>query len=891
MRQHLLAVVAVALLASPLHAQPAASGTALLDRAFVHFNRREFVAAQQAFSALVNRPDLSMAERAKALRGLGAALFEQNRRVEAAQTLDLALEAAIALGDRSEQGWTRRYIGALRYGEGLGDQARALWHAARDDFVASVDLRGEFQANDDLALLTQGLEQRPLVERCLAIALELDDPLLEARARRRWGPALLHAAKPGPALVELERAVALMREAGPAAQGYLADALAQLGWALRSHGAFDRAVLVHREALRMARARADLNAQVWNNQGLGTALTELRRFPEAEAAMRRGLDAARATGAATSIRLLTESVAWVALIRQHWAEAARLLESAIQLPGVDVSVIPLVHVARAYRGLHRLDDALAAATRAVTLARRRGLVDNELRALIELAQIQEAQSDLAAAQETIDSVVSRLEVYRAELAPQDLLKQGFGDRFVDAYGIAVRVLMRGGHVAEALTAAERLRSRAFADLLASRRVREAEEAEVESGAWALGGPRRVPPAAGVRADNSRAHPAMDSGALAGLARRLDTTLVIYWISGEGSFAWVVQPTGATFGVALALTPAQARRAVGQVADGSPDVAIDRTSPTSASTRVASRAPYRALHTQLWAPIERWLPRTADARVTIVPHGPLFALPFGALMDSRGRYVVERYALHYAASGTVLAEASAARPGASDRSGDLVVADPQPLSPAPGLALPMLTAARAEARAVASMLGPRVEMLVGRRASEPAVRAALAGASLVHFATHAVVSDVDPLGSHLLLAAAAGDGPRLERDGRLTASEVAGLTLRADLVVLGACRSARGRVSSDGIAGLTRAFMAAGAPSVVATLWDVSDHATARVMTQFYAGYLTGTSKDGALRAAQLALLRDLRAGRVRRKVGETTLTYAEHPHLWAGAILIGAPSR
>jgi CHAT domain-containing protein len=63
------------------------------------------------------------------------------------------------------------------------------------------------------------------------------------------------------------------------------------------------------------------------------------------------------------------------------------------------------------------------------------------------------------------------------------------------------------------------------------------------------------------------------------------------------------------------------------------------------------------------------------------------------------------------------------------------------------------------------------------------------------------------------------------------------------------------------------------------------------MTRFYRSYLAGSAKDDALRVAQLALLRDLRAGRVTRTVGETTLTYAEHPHLWAGAILIGTPSR
>ena len=234
-----------------------------------------------------------------------------------------ALDAATAVGDRNEQGWARRFIGALRYGEGHGDQARALWNAARDDFVASGDARGEFQVLDDLALLLQGLEQRPLVERCYAIAIAERDPLLEARVRRRWGQALLTAARPGPALVELERAVALMRPLDPTTRAYLTDALAVLGWALRAHGVPDRAVPVHREAIRLAGAAGDLNSQMWNYHGLGVALTELERYQEAEVAMRRALAAARTMGAATDIRLLAESLGWVALMQARLASGRR----------------------------------------------------------------------------------------------------------------------------------------------------------------------------------------------------------------------------------------------------------------------------------------------------------------------------------------------------------------------------------------------------------------------------------------------------------------------------------------------------------------------------------------------------------------------------------------
>jgi CHAT domain-containing protein/tetratricopeptide (TPR) repeat protein len=903
-RRPVAAAVAIALIALPVCAPPAASAaaptpadpsspvrvSARLDAAFEQLALLQPAAAQRSFEAILRRTDLTPVEHARALRGLGHALYERHRRAEAAATLTQALEGARAAGDRAEIGWARRWLAALAYGDGRRAEARELWTAARDDFIAAGDLRGEFDATDFLGLITQGLDQRPLMERCLQIAVALDDPLLEARARRRWGQSLLEAARPGAALVELERAVALLRPLGVRGRGHLGDTLAVLGWALRAHGANDRAVPIHREALRVARLTGDVNARIWNNHGLGIALAGLGRHEEAALAMQRGLAAARETRIATSIRILTESGAWAAMMAKDWARAARTFEAASALPGVELAVTPVVNLARAYRHLGRLEEAIATATRAVTAARREGLVDSELRALIELAQGQDARGDHAAAEATVRGVVDRLEAYRAELAPVDFLKQGFGDTFADAYGLAVRVLMRLGRAGDALAAAERLRSRAFADLLAARRSREAEEADASSGAWTLGGAPAVATAAapGVAPDSPRLRPAMDAPALAALAARLDTTIVAYWIQDEGSFAWVVQREGPVHGVTLKTTRAALARAVGQIADDAPEVAIDRETTGRATAVVGSRAPYRALHALLWAPLEAWLPSDPGARVTIVPHGPLFALPFGALRDRQGRYVVERFTLHHAASGAVLAEA-AGRQGTGRRDvRPLVVADPGPLpESAPGARLPRLDGARAEARSIASLFTGGADLLVGGRASEAAVRARLPGARVAHFATHALVRSDDPLGSHLVLAAAS-DGDRAH-DGRLTASEVAGLSLQADLVVLGACRSARGAISSDGIAGLTRAFMAAGAPAVVATLWDVPDEATRRLMTRFYAAYVAGETPDRALRAAQLGLLADLRAGRVARVVGATRVTYAEHPHLWAGTLLIGAP--
>ena len=181
-----------------------------------------------------------------------------------------------------------------------------------------------------------------------------------------------------------------------------------------------------------------------------------------------------------------------------------------------------------------------------------------------------------------------------------------------------------------------------------------------------------------------------------------------------------------------------------------------------------------------------------------------------------------------------------------------------------------------------------QTLVGEAATEAAVRAAAPEARLLHFATHAIATDRSVTDPYISLATPRGSRPPSDNDGRLTATEIYGLPLSADLVVLSACGSAHGPISSDGLADLTRAFIAAGAPSVIASLWDAADQPTARLMRDFYRGYTSGLPKDQSLREAQLHLIRDLRAGRVRVEANGISTVLPEHPLFWAGFVLEGA---
>jgi CHAT domain-containing protein len=148
---------------------------------------------------------------------------------------------------------------------------------------------------------------------------------------------------------------------------------------------------------------------------------------------------------------------------------------------------------------------------------------------------------------------------------------------------------------------------------------------------------------------------------------------------------------------------------------------------------------------------------------------------------------------------------------------------------------------------------------------------LSTARRIHFATHGIISEKQPQYSGLVLTL--DDDPT--EDGLLQAYEIFNLKLNADLVVLSACRTGLGKeVRGEGLIGLTRAFMYAGAPSVVVSLWEVADRSTAALMVKFYQQLDHAKDKAEALRQAKLALIQS----------GQFA-----HPYYWAPFILVGEP--
>jgi CHAT domain-containing protein len=255
--------------------------------------------------------------------------------------------------------------------------------------------------------------------------------------------------------------------------------------------------------------------------------------------------------------------------------------------------------------------------------------------------------------------------------------------------------------------------------------------------------------------------------------------------------------------------------------------------------------------------------TGARRLLIVPDGPLHALPFAALAVGEGpRYLADQWPLHVAASATVYAELKKRGPAPPHQDGVTLLAFGDPryagaATEASGLThsvlaraerLAPLPATRVEVEKIAALYPGTSRTYLGATATEARARAEMPRARLIHLAGHGLLDARFPLDSALALARdAEGD------NGVLQAWEVIErVRIDADLVTLSACETGLGRdLGGEGLIGLTRAFQHAGARSVLASQWEVSDRSTALLMERFYAGLQRGLSKDEALRAAQI----------------------------------------
>lgn len=839
---------------------------------------------------------------ATASAGLGIVQIAQGQRDEALVPLNRALELRQADGNPDDVPLILGALGSIYRERGEGDKALELYRQALLASHAAEDRRGEANVLQEMAIIyyRRGELQRAL--EMFTEALELHE-VLGNRQQQGWelfylGKTALYLGDPDRALEFYGRSLPIHRETGDTT--YEAFALGDVGWIYYRRGEPREALKHYGQAYEISRAADNSRGQAMALQGMGLSQVALDNPTE-------------------GVRLLKQAV------------------ELYKGPGDSLGEIhSILDLGRAYLALSDTRQAAEHFYRALAMSREHKTLMTEAVALSTVAKLERDRGNLAEAAASIEEALRIIESIRPKVAAQRQRVSFFASRR-DYYDFYVDLQMRlherdsaAGHLEAALAASERARARALLDLLAEGRIDlqrgipaelKRREEEIENRISLLqsdllddlsrGGSR----AARIEADLGRAeqereqlewqiqreHPhyaAFRNPALLPPDRiqgMLDerTALLEYAVGEESSFLFVVTRDRLE---GFRLAPAS------EIAGLVETVRKSLEEPGALQRRRYAEAAHR-LYEILLAPAEVLL--RDKPHLIFSPDGPLLQLSFEALLTApapSGRgyaglpYLIREKSVAYVPSASVLPELGAPAEGAVLASSGaglfLGFADPaheqMPVIQGPAAASPLaqtlqdaglpsprrLPNARTELLEISSLFpSGQARRFLDGDASEENVKEnpALREARWIHFAVHGFVDESRPELSGLVLRL---DGDPKE-NGLLQVYEIFNLELAADLVVLSACDTGRGsNIRGEGIVGISRALLYAGAASVVVSLWQVADTSTADLMVHFYRHLMTSGDKAEALRLSKLEMIQG----------GQY-----DHPYYWAPFILIGRP--
>lgn len=632
------------------------------------------------------------------------------------------------------------------------------------------------------------------------------------------------------ALQKYEESLAIGREIeNPSSQGTALNNLASL---YNTMGQYEKALEFYQQSLTLIRAVGDPKREGATLSNIGSVYKNLQQYPQA-------------------LEFYEKSLAIVKKIGDRTAEGSILN-----------------NLGNIYSDLKQPEKALKLYEQSLALVREVGNRLGEGRTLYGMGILYSQLSQYAKAEEKLFASINVLETLRDGLTDAD--KVSIFETQVSTYEFLQKVLIAQNKIETALEISERGRARAFVELLATRISEKS--------------PAQIP----IQSPNFQQ--------IQQVAREQNATLVTYSIiANEALYIWVIQPTGELTFRSVDITPLNVAiqqftersrvaaatgrgvlsdTTIAEVVRGTRE-AIAATNPSPESPVTPDRSPLtcrgkgclRQMYQLSIEPIADLLPKNPQSRIIFIPHQSLFLVPFAALRDANGRYLIEQYTFLTAPSIQVLqlTREQSKKNQQSKPSGVVVVGNPiMPTLGNPPKQLEKLPGSEQEAIAIAQLL--QTQPILGPQATKSWVTQQMQQSRIVHLATHGLLNE---LGQREVPGAIALT-PSGNDNGLLTSNEILDLKLKAELVVLSACNTGRGRITGDGVVGLSRSLLGAGASSVVVSLWLVPDNPTSLLMTEFYRQMQQNPDKAQALRQAMLK-----------------TMQQYPDPSQWAAFTLIG----
>jgi CHAT domain-containing protein len=800
--------------------------------------------------------------------------------------------------------------GVQQYQTGQIDAAVRSWQQVRQQEQQNRNPQGEANALEKLgvAALTQARYRDAIAQFTALLPLLTDPPMTSRRAFALSNLGIAHKN-----LGNYSQAAKLQRQAGKLLwnlsqsatdrdrwQQALGQVLSNLGNAEEAQGNYEQAQQAYEQSWKLAVATGDRLGESIALNNLGGIASVLGQDELALEKLTQSLQLSRSQrdrdGEASTLLNLGAIYHFRnrANDRQtaikYYQDSLTLAESLQNRP---LAASALSSLGSIYADLKDYNRAIALHQKSVALAKAIGDPELQAKSLNNLGHTLFAAQRLPEAAASLRQAIAQLDGLRLGLT--DRYKVSIFDTQLHSYNLLMQILVADRQPEAALVASEQGRARAFAELLAQRQRHPSTP--------------QLPP---ITLDQIRQ-----------IARQQQATLVEYAIVPDDDFKfrgkqhgreaelfiWVVQPTGKIDlrrvdlkplwqrQVTLKLLVAAARclnpdcpsaselateRGVWQRSGPTKQLGTNKqlgTSKTKSLDRpVALTYPgLPELHHYLIQPIADLLPTNPQAPVVFIPQAALFLVPFAALPNPQGKYLIEQHTLLHAPSIQVLGLTQSQRPPAQTAN-HLVVGNPDPMPEN----LPPLPGSETEAIAVAKILNTTA--ITGKQATKTRIVKQFSTAQIIHLATHGLLeqgqsNSLDAPGA----IAFAPDQP--QESGLLTTEEIIRFNprLKAELVVLSACDTGRGTITGDGVLGLSRSWIAAGVPSVVVSLWAVNDDSTATLMIDFYESrqkfHLNQANRDQVdINKTNAAALRHAML---------TTMQQYPQPKHWAPFILIG----
>jgi tetratricopeptide (TPR) repeat protein/CHAT domain-containing protein len=822
-----------------------------------------------------------------AIHNIGNVYSALGQHLQALDYYQQALAIAQEIGDRAGEAITRQNIGAVysgmgQFGQALdyAQQALAIQQELGDREATWYTLNTIGIVYGDLGNYTQALDN---FQQALDITRTIGDREGEGTTLNNIGQIYSVLGHYSQALDNYQKGLAIAQEFGDrAGEGTTLNSIGQIYLRL---GQSTKALDNHKQALVIAQELGDREAEGNALSYMGDIYLRLGQYGQALDYFQKALAIAQEIGDRAGEGMGLYSIGDVYVNLEQYTQALDYAQKALAImqeigyPAGEVRT--LQSIGAVYRDLGQYPQALEYFQQALVIWQTTGDRAGESLILDEIGLVYSRQGNNARAITYYQQAIDVTESIQSEIRVEEL-KTSFAAEQIVTYQRLINLLCDGSRFQEAFNYVERARARAFLDglaggavdfrtganatLLEREQILKAEITTLRDQLITLRNRSQIEwdmeAIAAVQGELASSEAkytelltniklqspevaslvSVDVASLPDIQSLLDssTTLVEYFVTEDRTLAFII--THDAFETVLI------------------DVSQDNLTQTITTFRDFANldnphpASLKQLYGWLIAPVKDKLKTPV---LGIIPHDVLHYLPFAALSDGT-RFLSDDYTLFTLPSASVLRFIQDKR----KLEEGIVLALGNPTTD-----LPSLQFAEQEAGSLAHLY--RTQALVGTTATESSVWDQARNAGILHLAAHGEYNPYNPLFSAIHLTRDA------RNDGRLEVHEVYSLdlTVATNLVVLSACETNVGAMSAgDEVVGLNRAFLYAGTPTVISSLWNVDDAATALLMERFYIHLRVGMGKGKALRQAQI----------------DVRVKYP-HPYYWASFVLTGDP--